>query len=149
MEHLCKNYVYRVESLQSLCAARTTYCDSSYVTIATYLLPALSLPKMKNALLLLLLQSLTHFLVLVLCNVHIHSARLNEHQEQITLLEGGKLWFYPLNGEGLDPIVLPWKCHSGHIMFCVLILWILICAKLQPNFRFFAEAKVCYKASWR
>ena len=31
----------------------------------------------------------------------------------ITLLEGGKLWFYPLNGEGLEPIVLPWKCHSG------------------------------------
>ena len=118
MEHLCKNYVYRVESLQSWCAARTTYCDSSYVTIATYyyLLPALYFPKMKNALLLLLLQSLPHFLVLVLCNVHIPSDRLNEHQEQITLLEGGKLLFYPLNGEGLDPIVLPWKCHSGHIM---------------------------------
>ena len=64
----------------------------------------------------LLLQSLIDFLVLVLCNVHICLHPLNEQQEQITLFEGGKLWFYPLNGEGLEPIVLPWKCHSGHIM---------------------------------
>ena len=41
---------------------------------------------------------------------------MNEQQEQITLLEGGKLLFSPLNGEGLEPIVLPWKYHSGHIM---------------------------------
>jgi len=60
--------------------------------------------------------ALTDFLVLVLCNVHIRSHLLNEQQEQITLLEGGKLWFSPLNGESLEPIVLPWKCHSGHIM---------------------------------
>ena len=52
----------------------------------------------------------------MLCNVHIRSQPLNEQQEQITLLEGGKLWFSPLNGEGLEPIVLPWKCHSGHMM---------------------------------
>ena len=64
----------------------------------------------------LLLQSLTHFLGLVLCNVHIRSYPLDEQQEQITLLEGGKLCFFPLNGEGLEPIVLPWKCHIGHIM---------------------------------
>ena len=41
---------------------------------------------------------------------------MNEQEEQITLLEGGKLCFYPLSGEGLEPIVLPWKCHSGYIM---------------------------------
>ena len=54
--------------------------------------------------------------VLVLCNVHIRSHPLNEQQERITLLDGGKLGFYLLNGEGLEPIVLLWKCHSGHIM---------------------------------
>ena len=60
----------------------------------------------------LLLQSLTDFLVLVLCNVDIRSHLVKE-QEQI---ERGKRLFYPLNGEGLLPIVLPWKCHSGHIV---------------------------------
>ena len=64
-----------------------------------------------------MLQSITHFLLLVLCNVRIRSHPLNGQQEQIsTLLEGGKLWFSPLIGEGLEPIVLPWKCHRGHIM---------------------------------
>jgi len=63
----------------------------------------------------LLLQSLMDFLVLVLCNVHICSHPQNEQQE-ITLVEGGKLLFYPLNVEGLEPIVLLWKCHSGHII---------------------------------
>ena len=43
----------------------------------------------------LLLQSLTDFLVLLLWNVHIHSHSLNEQQEKMTILEGGKLWFYP------------------------------------------------------
>ena len=56
-----------------------------------------------------------YFLGFVLCNVHIRSHPLNEPQEQITFLEGGKLGFYPLNGEGLGPIVSPWKCHIGHI----------------------------------
>ena len=37
----------------------------------------------------LLLQSLTDFLVLVLCNVHIRSHPLNEHGEQITLIGEG------------------------------------------------------------
>ena len=55
-------------------------------------------------------------LFLLLCNVHILSHLLNEQQEQITPLEGGKLGFSTLNGEGLEPIVLPWKCYSGHIM---------------------------------
>ena len=62
----------------------------------------------------LLLQSLTDFLVLVPCNVHISSHPLNKQQEQITLLEGENSDL--LNGEGLEPIVLPWKCHSGNIM---------------------------------
>ena len=62
----------------------------------------------------LLLQSLRHFLEHVLCNVLIHSHPLNEqHQDQITLLERDKLRFHPLDGEGLEPIVLPWKCHTG------------------------------------
>ena len=64
----------------------------------------------------LLLQSVTDLLVLVLCNVHISSHPLNKQQEQITLPEGEKLWFYLLNGEGLEPIMLPWKCHGGNIM---------------------------------
>ena len=67
----------------------------------------------------LMLQSLTHFLPLVLCNVRIHSHPLNQQQDQITLLDWGlriKDWFSSLNGEGLEPIVLPSKCHSGHIM---------------------------------
>ena len=64
----------------------------------------------------LMLQSLTHFLLLVLCNVPIRSHPLNEQQDQITLLDGGKLSFSSLNGEGLEAIVLPWNCHRGHIM---------------------------------
>ena len=66
----------------------------------------------------LFLQSLTDFLVFVLCYVHniICSHPLNEQHEQITFLGEGKLWFYLLNEEGLEPIMLPWKCHSGHIM---------------------------------
>ena len=54
----------------------------------------------------LLFQSLTDFLVLVLCNVYIRSHTLNEQLEQLTFLEGGKLWFRPLNGEGPEPIAL-------------------------------------------
>ena len=54
--------------------------------------------------------------MLVLCNVHISSHPLNKQQEQITLPEGEKLLFYLLNREGLEPIVLPWKCHSRNIM---------------------------------
>ena len=112
MKYLSK-YVYRVEILQGWCTARTTHFDIGYdVTIASYLLPDLYLPKMK----LFVAPELTDFLVLVLCNVHIRSHPLNEQQEQITLLEGGKLWFSRLSGEGLDPFLLPWKCHSGHIM---------------------------------
>ena len=77
----------------------------------------------------LLLQSLTDFLVLALCNVHISSHPLNK-QEQVTLPEGEKLWFYLLNGESLEPIVLPWKClvivplfvlfrnNDNHLFFC-------------------------------
>ena len=37
----------------------------------------------------LLFQSLTSFLVLVLCNVHIRSHPLNDNQEQITLSKEG------------------------------------------------------------
>ena len=51
MEYLSKYRVYRVEILQGRCAARTTHFDNSYdVTIATYALPDLYLPIMKNAL---------------------------------------------------------------------------------------------------
>ena len=46
--------------------------------------------------LILLLQSLTDFHLLILCNVQIRS--------QITVLEGGKFWFYPLDGGGLEPV---------------------------------------------
>jgi len=75
--------------LQGCCAARTTYFDNSYdVSIATYSLPDLYLPKMKNA---LFVAPETDFLVLVLCNVHISSHPLNKQQEQITLPEEEKL----------------------------------------------------------
>ena len=62
------------------------------------------------------LQSLRDFPMPVLCDVRICPHPLNEHHEQITLLKGGKLRFYLLNEEGLEPVVLPWKCHNGHIM---------------------------------
>ena len=57
----------------------------------------------------LLLQSLTEFLVLVLCNVHIRSHAVNEKQEQITLLEGGKLLF-PL---WMERAWSPLCCHGN------------------------------------
>ena len=86
MEYLCKYQVYGVEILQVSSAARTTHCDGGYgVTIATYSLPDLYLLKMKSAY--LLLKSLTDFLVLVLCNVHISSHPLNKQEGQIALLE--------------------------------------------------------------
>ena len=84
------------------------------IMMSTYSLPDLYLTKMKNAL--FFAPESNGLLVLVLCNVHIRSHPLNEKEEQVTLLEGEKLWFYLLNGEGLEPIVLPWKCHSGHTM---------------------------------
>ena len=101
IEYLC-NYFW-VEFLQGWYAARTTTEWLLRHQTSTFL-------KMKN----LLLQSLTDFLVL--CNVYIRSHPLNDQQEQITLLEGGKRWFYPLNGEGPKYIVLPWKRHSGYTM---------------------------------
>ena len=117
--HCCKTTKFGISvlmlSLQSWnfagwLAARTAHCDSVYyITAATYSLPDLYLPKMKKCLI-MLLQSLTY--VLVLCTVHIHSHQLNEQQEQIALVEGGKLWFCPLNGEDLEPVVI---CH-GNVM---------------------------------
>ena len=80
--------------------------------IAIYSLEDLYLPKMKNA---LFVAPESNRLSRA-CAVHICSHPLNEQHEQITLLEGGKLWFYLLNKEGLQPIVLPWKCHNRHIM---------------------------------
>ena len=99
--------------MQGWCVARTTHCDSGYeVTIATYSLPDLYLPKMKNA----LFNAPEFNTVSSACNVHICSHPLNEQQDQITLLDREKLWFSSLNRESLEPIVLPWKCHSRHIM---------------------------------
>ena len=57
-----------------------------------------------------------YFLVFVLSNAHIRSHALLKQQGLIALLEGEKLSFYLLNGEGLEPIMFPWKFHSGHIM---------------------------------
>ena len=112
MEYLCAN----TKSTGLMSSKNYPHCDSGYdVTRATYSFPDLYLPKMKNALNLLLV-SLMDFLLLVRCNARISSHPLNEHQEQLTLLEGGKLWFYPLKGESLELIVLPWKCHRGHIV---------------------------------
>ena len=83
MEYLCKYKVYRVDVLQEL------HCDSGYDVSdchhSNIPLPSLNKKKM----LYLLLQS--HFLVLVVCNVRIRFHPLSEQQEQITLLEEGKL----------------------------------------------------------
>ena len=87
--------------MQGPCAARTTHFDNSYdVTISTYSLPDLYLPKIKNAL--FVAPESKDFLVLVPCNVHLSAHPLNKQQEQITLLEGENR-FYLLNGEGLEP----------------------------------------------
>ena len=65
----------------------------------------------------LLIQSLTDFLELMLCNVHISSHALNKQQEQITLLEGENSDFL-LNGEGLEGAhcvameMSQWKYHE-------------------------------------
>ena len=130
----------QVLGLQGWCAARTTHCDSGYdVTIGTYSLPHLYRPQMKNAF--LMLQSLTHFLLLVLCDVRIRSHPLNEQQDQITLLDWGKLWFSSLNGECLESIVLPWKCYSGHIME--------LCDECNncTKFQLFTCGKICERYS--
>ena len=130
MEYLCKYKVYRVEILQGWCAARTTDCDTSYdVTIATYSLPDLYLSQMKNDLFVP-----PAFLVLVQCNFYIHSHPLHEQQEQ-TLLEGEKLWFYLLNGEDLDPFVLPWKRHCGHNLSWNFGIWVLQLYKVSVQYR--------------
>ena len=71
--------------------------------------------------------------MLVLCDVHTYSHPLNEQHEQITLLEGGKL--YLLNEEDLETIVLPWKCHDGHVHIMELCDDRNNCAKFQ----FYAE----------
>ena len=114
MECQCKYLVHMVEILPAWCTVRTTHWDSGDdVTIATYSLPD---PCINWKMPYLLLQCLTDFLLLVLCNVHICSDPLNEHQEQITLLEGGEFWLYSLDRESLEPIVLPWKCHKTHGM---------------------------------
>ena len=49
----------------------------------------------------------------VLCNAHIRSYSLEKKRGLIAILEGG---FDLLNGEGLEPIMLPWKCQKGYIM---------------------------------
>ena len=54
--------------------------------IATYSLPGLYLPKIKNAL--FGAPECNDLIVLVLCNVHISSHPLNKQEVQITLLEG-------------------------------------------------------------
>ena len=76
----------------------------------------LYLPKMKNASFVAPESNRLSCASAVKCQ-YIYSHPLNEQQEQITIIpEGGKFRFYPLNGEGLEPILLPWKCYSGHSM---------------------------------
>jgi len=71
----------QILSLRSWCVARTTHFDGGYdVTIATYHYQTSTFPKWKLPH--LLLQRLTDFLVLVLCNVHIRSHPLSEQQVQ-------------------------------------------------------------------
>ena len=64
----------------------------------------------------LLLQCLTDFLVLVLCNVHISSHPLNKQQEQITLLEGENSDFIFWMERAWSPL-----CYHGNVT--VKISW--------------------------
>ena len=105
MEHLCKCW----------CAIRTTYCDRSFdVTIATYLLPDLYIPKMKNALFVGPGSNSLSCAYAVLCPYLLIPTEWTSRGNNISWRR--KLWFYRMDGEGLESIVLPWKCHSGHIM---------------------------------
>ena len=62
----------------------------------------------------LLLQSLTDFLVLVMCNIHISSHPLNKQQEQITLPEGK-------NSDFIFWMEITWSplcCHGNVMKLC-------------------------------
>ena len=64
----------------------------------------------------LLLQSLTDFLVLALCNVHIWSHTLNEHQVQITLIGQGNCDFTFWMEGAWSPLRCYGNVTLGHIM---------------------------------
>ena len=64
----------------------------------------------------LLLQSLTDFLILVLCNVHIRSHPLNEHQEQIALLGEGNSDFILWMERAWSPLCWHGNVTLAHIM---------------------------------
>ena len=111
MEYPCKYWVHRVEILQGWSTTRTTQYECGYnATIAKYSLADLYLPKMENA---LFVPPECNGLS---CACAVWCPYLLTPAEWTTLLERGKLWVYLWNEEGLEPIVLPWKCHSGHIM---------------------------------
>ena len=65
----------------------------------------------------LLLQSLTDFLVLVLCNGHIRSQPLNEHQEQITLIKLER-----------ETLILPfgWRGPGAHCVAMETSQWAIL-----------------------
>ena len=136
MEYLCKYKVYRLEILQGWCVARTTYCHSDYdITMATYSLPDLYLPKMKTA----LFVSPEFNRLSCARAVHIRSQPQNDLYGQITLPQGRKLWFSPLNGKSLELIALPWECQSRHIMEQQLTKFQFYTEKLVRNIQFFCD----------
>ena len=69
--------------------------------------------KRKNA---LFVSPESNVLSCVRANAHIRSHPLHKQQGLIALLEGEKLRFYHLNGEGQEPITFPWNVTVG-------ILW--------------------------
>jgi len=133
MEYLCTYWVHWVEILQGWSTTRTTHCDSGYdVTIATHSLADLYLPKMKNAFFFPPESYRLSCACAVWCHIGSHS--LNEQHKQVTLLQGGKLWVYFLNEEGVEPIVLPWKCHSGHINFVITVTTVQSFSSMQKKY---------------
>jgi len=119
--------------LQGECVARTTHCDSGYdLTIATYSLPDLYLPKMKNVLFVAPWSNRLSWGCAVSC-AYICSHPLMEQQEQMTLLEGWRLWFYFLNGEKASSPL----CHHGNVKVDILEL----CDECNDctKFHFFTE----------
>ena len=108
MECLHKYSVYRTEIFQCSCTARTTHCHSNYnATVITY--QTSSFLKMKKSLICCSRVSKTYFCFCWIMSIFAHTHWMNNK------IKRGN-WFYLLNGEDLEPIVLPWKCCSGHVM---------------------------------
>ena len=115
MEYMCKYSVQRVEILQGWCTARTTHCDSGYdVTIATYSLPDLYLPKRKNALFVAPESDRLSCVCSVYCPYSLTPTEWTSRAANTSWRRGNLT--LPFGGRRPGAIVLPWKYHKGHAM---------------------------------